>query len=297
MQGETLKSCKARIPEIVQGYEKEDIWNMDETGIFWRALPEHGFGQKSRSCKGGKKSKQRITVASFVSASGQKEKPVVTWKSDNPRYMKNFDKSFLPVCYYSQRKAWMTGEILEAILTQLNCRLSSSNHKILLLMDNAGCHPGNLSVKFSNNKICFLPPNTTSTLQPLDLGIIQNFKVHYRRYFLRYVLSKIDEFDSASDDVKSVNILVTIRWVALVSSQVTAETIAKCFRMAGILDMGLDVVNRGIEDDLDPFLEADKRMELQTLIEQTGCESCTVDQFLIGDSDLLCAWKWTMTIG
>ena len=120
----------------------------------------------------------------------------------------------------------------------------------------------------------------------LDLGIIQNFKVHYRRYFLRYVLSKIDECDSASDVVKSVNILVAIRWVALAWSQVTAETITKCFRKAGILDMGLDVVNRGIEDDLDPFLEADKRMELQTLIEQTGCEGCTVDQYLTGDSDL-----------
>ena len=103
--------------------------------------------------------------------------------------------------------------------------------------------------------------------------------------------------DSASDVVKSVNILVAIRWVALAWSQVTAETITKCFKKAGILDMGLDVINRGIEDDLDPFLEADKRMDLQTLIEQTGCESCTVDQFLTGDSDLLCAWKWTMTIG
>ena len=57
VQGETVESWKERIPEIVQGHEKEDIWSMDETGIFWCALPEHGFGQKSRSCKGGKKSK------------------------------------------------------------------------------------------------------------------------------------------------------------------------------------------------------------------------------------------------
>ena len=32
----------------------------------------------------------------------------------------------------------------------------------------------------------------------------------------------------------------------------------------------LDVVNSGIEDELGPFLEADKRMELENLIEQTG---------------------------
>ena len=49
-------------------------------------------------------------------------------------------------------------------------------------------------------------------------------------------------------------------------SQVTAETIMKCFRKAGILDRELDVVNRGIEDDSDPFLEADERMELEGLV-------------------------------
>ena len=63
-----MQSWKERLSEIVEGYEKEDVWNMDETGIFWRALPDRGFGQKSRSCKGGKKSKQRITVEFFVSA-------------------------------------------------------------------------------------------------------------------------------------------------------------------------------------------------------------------------------------
>ena len=49
VRGETVQSWKERIPEIVEGYEKEDVWNMDETGIFWHALPDCGFGQKSRS--------------------------------------------------------------------------------------------------------------------------------------------------------------------------------------------------------------------------------------------------------
>ena len=62
------------------------------------------------------------------------------------------------------------------------------------MMDNSGCHPEVLAGKFSNIEICFLPANTTSKLQPLDLGVIQNFKVHYRYLFLRYVLSKIDEY-------------------------------------------------------------------------------------------------------
>ena len=51
------------------------IWNMDETGVFWQALPDRGFGSKGRQCKGGKKSKQRVTIALFVSAAGKKESP------------------------------------------------------------------------------------------------------------------------------------------------------------------------------------------------------------------------------
>ncbi len=104
-QGVTIDSWKERLPELVRGYSKNDIWNMDETGLFFRALPDHGFAQKSRSCMGGKKSKQRVTIAFFVSASGHKEKSVFIWKSENPRCLRGFDKSSLPVTYYTQIKA------------------------------------------------------------------------------------------------------------------------------------------------------------------------------------------------
>lgn len=121
VQGETVDSWKERLPEIVSGYKKEGIYNMDETGVFWRALPTKGFGQKGKDCKGGKKCKQRITVALFVSATGAKEKPVVIWKSENPRCLKRFDKNALPINYCSQKKAWMTSNIMESILNNRLC--------------------------------------------------------------------------------------------------------------------------------------------------------------------------------
>ena len=99
-------------------------------------------------------------------------------------------------------------------------------------MDNAGCHPHDLTDKYSNIKIIWLPPNTTSKLQPLDLGIIKNFKTHYRKFLLRYVLSKIDECEKASEIANCVNVLLAIRWIAQAWDQ---DTICKCFRRAGIL--------------------------------------------------------------
>ena len=83
VQGETVESWKERLLEIARGCSSDDVWYMDETGIFWRALPDRGFGKKkSRSCKGGEKCKQRITVASV---SRYKERPVGIWKSENPK--------------------------------------------------------------------------------------------------------------------------------------------------------------------------------------------------------------------
>ena len=67
--------------------------------------------------------KQRLTIAFFVTASGKNEKPIVMWKSENPRCLRQCDKSVLPITYvliFSQAKAWTTGDILESILLKLS---------------------------------------------------------------------------------------------------------------------------------------------------------------------------------
>ena len=57
VRGEMVDSWKERLPELLQGYSSCDIWNLDETACFWKALPDHGFGKKKSQCIGGKKSK------------------------------------------------------------------------------------------------------------------------------------------------------------------------------------------------------------------------------------------------
>ena len=285
VRGETVTSWKERLPEILRGYAKEDIYNLDETGCFWKALPDKGFAQKGMQCKGGKKSKQRFTVAFLVNAAGEKETPIVIWKSEKPRCFRGFDKNSLPVKYYHQTKAWMTGEILDSFLTTFNHKMKLKSRRILLLMDNAGCHPEHLKEKYSNIKIVFLPANTTSKLQPLDLGIIMNFKTHYRRLLLRYVLAKIDSCSCATEVVKSVNVLTAIRWVALAWREVNKETIKKCFKSGGVLNSAMDVSI--ISQEEDPFQDIDDNLELHTLISRTmGNDICSVEEYVNGDSDL-----------
>jgi len=49
VRGETVDSWKERLPEIIEGYAKEDIWNMDETGVFC------GFGKPFLIVASGKR--------------------------------------------------------------------------------------------------------------------------------------------------------------------------------------------------------------------------------------------------
>lgn len=285
VRGDTVESWRERLPEILRGYRKEDIYNLDETGCFWRALPEKGFGEKGKKCKGGKKSKHRVTVAFLVNAAGDKEDPIVIWKSENPRCFRGLQKSSLPVKYFHQKKAWMTGEILDVVLTSFNRRMSHAKRYVLLLIDNAGCHPEELKGKYSNVKVVFLPPNTTSKLQPLDLGIIQNFKTHYRRLLLRYVLAKIDSCSCASEVAKSVNILTAIRWISQAWKEVKPDTITKCFKSCGILTDEMSVSSR---DEEDPFQDIDAGLELSGLISSMlGTEGhCSADEYVNGDNNI-----------
>ena len=292
VQDETWKD---RLPELVQGYNKDDIWSMDEVGMCWKALPSCGFEQKCKERKGeGRRSEQRITLAFFVTASGMKERPVVVWTSDNPQCLRSIDKNLLPVDYYGHGRAWMTTEMVESILTKLNQCLFRLNRSILLLLDNASCHPEELATKFSNIRVFFLPSNTRSKVQPLNLGVIQSFKVHYRSLFLKYIVSMVDECDKATGVASSVNILTAIRWVAQAWLMVKPETISKCFRKSGVLDNSMEAVSRGLQQNKseDPLLDSDACLELQSLISQTMTaeDGCSVKEYIDGDDGLpVCA--------
>ena len=62
-----MYSWKERLGSIISGYAMQDIWNMDETGCFYRALPDKSLSEKAKKCKGGKKSKEwlRATVRKY----------------------------------------------------------------------------------------------------------------------------------------------------------------------------------------------------------------------------------------
>ena len=116
----TVDSWKVKLPDTVHCYSTKGMWNIDKTGHFWCAVPDKGLNQKMKAYKGVKQSKQNITVTLIVNSAGESEAmPIATLKSDNPRF-ERVNKSQLPVHYFSQNKAWMTGDALDQVQSKLN---------------------------------------------------------------------------------------------------------------------------------------------------------------------------------
>ena len=96
-------------------------------------------------------------------------------------------------------------------------------------MDNAPCHPEGLSDRFSNVKVVFLPKNTTSKLQPLDAGIIKNFKVKYQKKLWKFVISRIDSNMKITDIIQEVDILKAISWITYAWGEFSGQTVINWF--------------------------------------------------------------------
>ena len=105
---------------------------------------DKGLVEKGKEAKGGKKSKQRFTIAFFVNAAGEKiDKPLVIWKSKKPCCFKHLSDKSRPadVHYFSNPKSWMTSDVMQAVLTRFNRKLLLEQRKVVLILYNATCHP------------------------------------------------------------------------------------------------------------------------------------------------------------
>ena len=252
VDSEIADKFKERLPEITAKYDKKDIFNCDETRLFFRALPDKTLAFKGQQCKGGKLAKERLTVMLACSALGEKLKPFVIGKAENPRCFKGIDKSKLPVKWAFNRKAWMTMDIFKDWVSDLNSQMRRSNRRILIFLDNATSHSHDL--KFSHVELKFLPPGTTSVLQPLDLGIIRAFKARYRKRLIKHLLTKLDICEKASEIAKSVSVLDCIYWINASWRETELSTIRKCFLRAGMIQDDDRIDDDDSDDDV-PLME------------------------------------------
>ena len=218
--------------QILSVFDPEDVYNADETGLYFRGLPDQGHTVSSKKLSGMKIAKDRITVLACCNMSGTDKRPLlVIGKSKQPRCFPTNLKT-LPVVYKNSAKSWMTSCIFTDWLKDFNKEIRSSGRHICLLVDNCSAHP---KIELSNIIYEFLPPNTTSLIQPLDQVIIRNLKGFYRSKLCCRIITELDlnEDISAGELIKTITLLDAVHLIAESWDNVKESTIDHCFKHAG----------------------------------------------------------------
>ncbi|KAJ0173757.1 hypothetical protein K1T71_010906 [Dendrolimus kikuchii] len=195
--------------KLTEKYAPNDILSADEARIFYKLTPDKTLKFNREKCVEGKLSKEHISVHLMVIG-----------KSKNPRCFKNIKK--FPVTYKANKSAWMTSQLFEEEVRKWDVELKV--RKILLLVGNSPAHP--FISNLQNIDLAFLPPNTTSLLQPIDQSVIKSLKGHYRRKLLMELVE--------SEGKTSVDMLHAVIFLSKVWEEVTATTIQQSFRHAGL---------------------------------------------------------------
>jgi DDE superfamily endonuclease len=102
--------------------------------------------------------------------------------------------------------------------------------KVLLLLDNAPGHPVN--IKHPNVEIVFMPPNTTSLIQPMDQGLIATFKAYYIRRTFERIHNQLEADPSMTVQSawKQFNILNCVQIVAECVEELQPKTLNGCWK-------------------------------------------------------------------
>ncbi|XP_042776554.1 tigger transposable element-derived protein 1-like isoform X4 [Panthera leo] len=185
-------------------YSPHQVFNVDETGLFWKRLPERMLlALEGAAGPGLKASKDHLTLLLGGNAAGDfKLKPLLVYPSENPRALKGCSKASLPVVWRSNRNDWLTPSIFQEWFTGCFCPAVESYcashglpHRALLLLDGAPCHPAHLGGLSAHVRVEFLPKNTSALIQPMNQGVIATFKA----YYLRRTLSQLVQETTGED--------------------------------------------------------------------------------------------------
>ena len=197
----SVERGKKLLPQILASYDTDDVYNADEAALLYRQTPQKRIVNHISKATNAKKALHRLTVTLCINATGTHSiPPQVIIKSagrtdgrpPRPQSLKDVNLHQLGVIYSWNSNAWMTSELFEQFLRVFKRQvlLKKGRKPVVLLIDGFSGHkpPSDVCVRFDIGEgirgfywefvtVIWLPPNTTSQIQPLDAGVMNAFKV------------------------------------------------------------------------------------------------------------------------
>lgn len=246
-----MSELKAKL----RSYDVDCIYNVDETGLFYKLLPRRTYiteEENRKTIRGTKamKSKDRITAYVCTNGDGSRKLPMaIIGKAKNPRC---FRLGQPPVPYFSQKNSWSDTLTFKRWFYEVFLPFirKATSRPCVLLMDNCGPHGTDLKDSRNQVTIMTLPPNCTAIHQPMDLGIIAAWKVRYCWMLLRKIVLDIETRQQRRESNRALiagmkgideghdpHLLDVSKMVEESWSNVSQSTIARCWVKANVLPL------------------------------------------------------------
>jgi hypothetical protein len=164
-------------PIIDEIRQQQIVYNWDETGLFYRSMPGYTLAKRGEDDGAGSKAdKVRITAMLSVNGDGTKRDVIFIGKSNtakgtNPDFWKQHG-----IQYFSNKSAWMNASLFNRLVKDFD---STLERPTILILDNFSGHNIDPDLSLQHVISLYLPPNTTSTTQALDAGIIRHSKFFF----------------------------------------------------------------------------------------------------------------------
>ncbi|MBW0510972.1 hypothetical protein O181_050687 [Austropuccinia psidii MF-1] len=212
---------------LTDSFTQNDIYTAGQASLFCDLAPlidSFHFKLKDRL---------RLTFLLCTNADGSdKRNPLVVGQLIDPEAFqsKSFNK---PFWYRFTTHGWLTAPIFAEWIKKFDRDMQRQQRKVLLLIDNSSGHVYDHD-SLVNTSIHLLPTNLISQIQPLNLGIIKNFKSNYRRNLIETYIQTLLNKDliiqlPQHHQVKAIE-CAHIAW-----DEITSKTIQNCFQHTGII--------------------------------------------------------------
>ena len=179
----------------------------------------------------------------------------------------------------------MTTNIFFKWLNRCNSRMGSTpGRKVILRLDNCSAHGNAENIpSLSNVNIFFLPPNTTSNIQPMDSRIIAALKKRYRH---KQMERAVDLADENIKDIYNVDILTTMKWIKWIWEDLPAAVVRNFWTHTGELlressedgAIGERVLDLEISNNIGVLVPGRARMSIADPLNPVGEDECLQEE-------------------
>ena len=241
-QADQLEEWKKNVLlPTLEAYSPSDIYNGNETALFYKSLPHRTYCHADDKPSGSAKCKDRLTLLIITNMDGSDHRKLsVIGKAKTPCCLQKKYKmqvKDIAVDWYASKNACMTGDIHYRIMTKFNTQMRAADQHVLYVCDNVSSHQVQ---EYSHIKFLMLLPNATSVVQPLDQGIIWSVKRRNKKKLAERYLVSVENNKDANTLLKQLDIVVATNMVANAWKETNSTIIQNCFRKAGFKHHAVD---------------------------------------------------------